>query len=166
MSQEKKQKPRQKVTPTSTKSEQIDSKPARVYKRTDKKPFKSKYKEGYITPANYLAELIFTKRNEVFNSGKAPERFWLKGNKLHGSYKGQVIAASRLLKKYHVEAVSSAIQSPEAKYILKLQDKKLIPIIQKFESCRVEKEMEESYNDNREVSRPFRSKNRNILKGL
>jgi len=133
---------------------------------TDKTPFKSKYKEGYITPSNYLAELIFEKRNEAFNSGKCPERFWTTDSKLHGAYKGQVIAAARLLKNYHADSIIKALKSTEAKYILKIQDKKLIPIIEKFEKNRVDKQLDQSYNTTEEVAKPFRSKKKNVLKDL
>lgn len=151
----------------STKSERTNSAGNKPKPCCEATPFKSKYKEGYITPSNYLAELIFTKRNEAFNSGKCPERFWTQDNKLHGAYKGQVIAAARLLKKYNVDSISSAINCPEAKFILKLQDKKLIPLIEKFESTRVDKTLEESYNVVMEVSKPFaQTKKQNILKDL
>lgn len=152
---------------TSTKSEtSARQKPNKKNECSEKTPFKSKYKEGYITPSNYLAELIFEKRNECFNSGKCPERFWTTGNKLHGAYKGQVIAAAKLLKKYHVESIIDAIKSKEAKYILKFQDEKLIPIIEKFEKNRVDKQLTESYNTTEEVAKPFRSGKKNILKDL
>lgn len=133
---------------------------------TDKTPFKSKYKEGYVTPSNYIAELIFEKRNETFNSGKCPERFWTKDNKLHGAYKGQVIAAAKLLKKYNAESVIKAVKSPEAKYILKIQDKKLIPIIEEFEKNRVDKKLDESYNRTEGLAKPFRSNKKNVFKDL
>ena len=99
---------------------------------SEKKPYKSIYKEGYVTPANYITELVFEKRNEAFNSGKCPERFWT-DPQYTGPYKGQVIQAGKLLRKYKASWIIKAIKSPEAKYIHKLQDKKFIPIIEKFE---------------------------------
>lgn len=127
------------------------------------------HKAGYVTPGNYIAELIFQKRNEYFNSGKNAESFWLQGNKLHGAYKGEVIAANKLLKDYHADSVIKAIKSPQAKFILKLSKKenrdKLIPIIEKFEKERKETEIVISENNKTEVSKPF-GHGRNILKGL
>lgn len=151
---------------TSIESEKTGRKPNRVNQCTEKTPFKSKYKEGYITPANFLAELIFDKRNEFFNSGKCPERFWTKDNKLHGAYKGQVIAASKLLKKYNADSIIKALKSDEAKFIFKLQDDRLKPIIQKFEDSRLEKTMTESNPSIEQISKPFRSNKKNILKDL
>ena len=110
---------------------------------SDKKPYKSIFKEGYITPANYITELVFQKRNEAFNSGRCPERFWI-DPKYTGPYRGQVIQAGRLLKKYKANWIIRAIKSPEAKYIHKLQDKKLIPIIEKFEKLDKDLTFEES----------------------
>lgn len=150
----------------STKSDKARRKPNKKNECTEKTPFKSRYKEGYITPSNYLAELIFEKRNEHFNSGKCAESFWVTGNKLHGAYKGQVIHAAKLLKTYNVDSVAKAIKSPEAKYILKLQDKKLISIIEKFEKNRIDRELLESYNTTEELAKPFRSSKKNILKDL
>lgn len=152
---------------TSIKLDQTNkSKQKKKNEYSEKTPFKSKYKEGYVTPSNYIAELIFEKRNETFNSGKCPERFWTKDNKLHGAYKGQVIAAAKLLKKYNADSVIKAVKSPEAKYILKIQDKKLVPIIEKFEKSRLDKELVESYNTTEAISKPFRSGKKNILKDL
>ncbi len=152
---------------TSIKSEKTDNRRQNKPKEcSEKTPFKSKYKEGYITPANFLAEMIFDKRNEFFNNGKCPERFWITGNKLHGAYKGQVIAASKLLKKYNAESIIKALKSNDAKFIFKLQDKKLEPIIKKLEDSRVDKQLVQSYNENEEVSKPFRSGKKNILKDL
>lgn len=153
------------IPTTSTKSDK-KRRPKKPNECTEKTPFKSKYKEGYITPSNFLAETIFEKRNEAFNSGKCPERFWVTGNKLHGAYKGQVIAAAKLLKEYHIDSIIKAIKSPEAKYILKFQDKKLIPIIEKFEKNRLDKTLTESYNTTDGISKPFRGKNKNVLKDL
>ncbi len=151
---------------TSIKSKTDNRKQNKPKECSDKTPFKSKYKEGYITPANFLAETIFEKRNEFFNSGKCPERFWVTGNKLHGSYKGQVIAASKLLKKYNIDSIIKALKSIDAKFIFKLQDKKLGPIIDKFEKERLDKTFDSSYNESEQLSKPFRQTKRNILKDL
>lgn len=143
----------------------ISTRSAKVYPCSDARPFKSLYKGGYITPPNYLVELIFEKRANAFNSGKNAEQFWLTGNPLHGAYKGQVIQASKLLGKYHVDCISDALRSKDAKYIFKLQDKKLIPIIEKFEKTRKEKELIIEEQKKQEIAKPF-SKNNNKLKGL
>lgn len=152
---------------TSTKLEATSNrKPNQKKECSEKNPFKSKYKEGYINPSNYLAEMIFEKRNHYFNNGKCPERFWITGNKLHGAYKGQVISAAKLLKKYKCESIIKALKSDEGKFIFKIQDPKLVPIIEKFEKNIVEKTLEESYNTTESIAKPFRSRRKNILKDL
>ena len=164
----KKQEPkdlRRETKTTSTKSESR-KKPNKRNEYTEKTPFKSKYKEGYVTPANFLAETIFEKRNEYFNSGKCPERFWTTGNKLHGAYKGQVIAAAKLLKKYNCDSIIKALKSEDGKFILKIQDPRLVPIIEKFEKNRVDKTLNQSYNTTESISKPFRSGRKNILRKL
>tara|TARA_B100001939_G_C16921625_1_gene609644 strand:+ start:444 stop:878 length:435 start_codon:yes stop_codon:yes gene_type:complete len=132
---------------------------------SEKKPYKSIYKEGYVTPANYITELVFEKRNEAFNSGKCPERFWT-DPKYTGPYKGQVIQAGRLLKKYKANWIIKAIKAPESKYIHKLQDKKLIPIIEKFEK----QDKETAFEENSDIieSKPIKAFGfgKNKLRGL
>lgn len=151
-------------------STQLKTRKTKVHKQSEKYPFKSIYKEGYINAGNYIAELIFKKRSEVFNSGKNPEQFWLTGNRLHGAYKGEVIAANKLLKKYNVVSISRAIQSIQAKYILKLSSKKniekLTPIIEYYEKKLKDRELLQSEKGKSEVSRPFGKTKKNILKDL
>jgi hypothetical protein len=112
--------------------------------------------------------LIFQKRSEFFNSGKQPEQFWLTGNKLHGAYKGQVIQASRLLQKYSVTSVALALKAPDAKFVFKLQDTKLIPIIEKFESEKKAREMVSTEDTQpQDVAKTFSSsKKKNLFKDL
>jgi hypothetical protein len=138
----------------------------REHPQSETHPFKSKFKGGYITPPNYLAELIFEKRSNHFNSGRNPEQFWLTGNRLNGAYKGQVIQASRLLQRYRVQCVSQALQSPEARFIFKLQDKKLIPIIERFERSYADRVLIQAQDSQgQEISKPF-GKGKNKMKGL
>ena len=140
----------------------MSTRSSRVQEQSDKYPFKSQYKEGYVNAGNYLTELIFQKRSQHFNSGKEPERFWVTGNRLHGAYKGQVIQANRLLKKYDVRAVSAALKEPDAKFIFKLQDKKLIPIIERCQQHVKDVEFVEA-EEPREVSESFGKKKRNLF---
>jgi len=132
---------------------------------TSKRQYKSIFKEGYVTAGNYITEVIFEKRHNHFNCGRFPEKFWT-DKKHQGPYKGQVIQANRLLKKYHPDSIIKAIKSPEAKFIFKLQDKKLIPIIEKIESRRVETEIEYSKPQESGTPMPSFSKHKNILRDL
>lgn len=131
---------------------------------SNKRPYKSLFKEGYVTPANYITELVFQKRNEAFNSGRCPESFWT-DPKYTGPYKGQVIQAGKLLKKYKANWIIKAIKCKEAKYIHKLQDKKLIPIIKKIE--RDDKNLTFEKSDNK-TSKPIKAFGfgKNKLRGL
>jgi len=132
---------------------------------TDKRPYKSMFKEGYVTPANYITELVFNKRNEAFNSGRCPESFWT-SPKYTGPYKGQVIQAGRLLKKYNAESIIKAVKSKEAKFIHKLQDPKLAKIIDRFEKQRSETSFDKS--EKVEDSKPMKAFGfgKNKLRGL
>lgn len=104
--------------------------------------FKSLYKEGEVTAPNFIAELIFQKRSEFFNSGSLPQNFW-NSKKHQGVYKGVVIQASKLLNNYSVYAVISALKDPKAKFIFKLSDKKLMPLIEYHEKHQPEVEIKE-----------------------
>jgi hypothetical protein len=123
------------------------------------------FKQGYVTPANYITELVFNKRHEAFNSGRCPESFWT-NPKYTGPYKGQVIQAGRLLKKYNADCIIKAIQSKEAKFIHKLQDKKLIPIIERLEKQRKDVSFEKS--EEVKENKPMKAFGfgRNKLRGL
>lgn len=96
-----------------------------------------------ITDANKLCEKIFQKRAEKNNEGKLPDKFW-KMEKYKGSYTGQIVAANRLLKKYSMLAICRALDSKDAKYILSLTNKKLIPIIERMQSQIKDSVFEES----------------------
>jgi len=84
--------------------------------------------------------LIFQKRSIAFNSGKLPENFW-NDKKYTGQFKGQVIAANRLLKTYRDSSIIKALQDSRANFILKLQNAKLIPLIKEYEANHKEKEL-------------------------
>lgn len=84
--------------------------------------------------------MVFQKRSEFFNSGRTPESFW-NSKELQGAFKGQIIQAHRLLKKYSGLAIIDALKQPESKFIFKLQDKKLIPVIEKCQKNIKEKEL-------------------------
>jgi hypothetical protein len=151
----------------------------RTSEESEKTPYKSKYKEGYINAQNYIVELIFEKRNNHFNQGKAPESFW-NSEKYQGIYKKELFGVNRLLKLYHADSVIKAFTSPEAKYILKIaynrtwddkkfvtENSKLFSIIRKFESMRVEKEIVKVEVKQEEVAKPFSpTKKTNIFKDL
>lgn len=122
------------------------------------------FKDGYVTPANYIAEIIFKKRAEHFESGMCAIKFWnMKKNK--GPYRGQVIQASRLLKKYRDSSIIKALQSREAKYILKLNHEKLIPLIEKFEKQYKDTEFKKTEKKENKKMKPF-GKGKNMLEGL
>lgn len=128
--------------------------------QSEKRPYKSFFKEGYVTEANYIVELIFKKRFEELSKESCPQKFW-NDDSQKGPYRGQIIAASRLLKKYHGSSIIKAIKSPKAKYIFKLQDPKLKPIIESFESTYKETEVIKTEKKETKHMKPFgKSKNR------
>jgi len=111
-----------------------------------------------ITDGNRLCEKIFQKRANVSNEGKIPDKFW-NLPKYKGSYTGQIVAANKLLQKYSMLAISKAIDSKEAKYILSFRNKKLVPIIEKYQKEVDNTIIEKSDESVRKTRRPLGKKN-------
>ena len=131
---------------------------------TEQKKYKSKFKEGFVTEAAYITEIIFEKRHEIFNQGRCPESFW-NSDSYKKQFTGQIIQANKLLKKYSGHSIISAINSPKSKGVIKLQDKRLIPIIEDFEKNKKDKEIVISENNIIQPSKPFGAK-KNLLREL
>lgn len=121
---------------------------------TESNKYKSIYREGYVTEACYIVELLFNKRSEIFNSGRYPESFW-NTKEYKGQFTGQIIQANKLLKKYSGLSIISAIKSQKAKGVIKLQDSKLIPIIEEFERNKVDTEILHTEELKKEIAKPF-----------
>ena len=118
----------------------------------------SENEEAKITDGNRLCEKIFQKRANVINEGKIPDKFW-NLPKYKGSYTGQIVAANKLLQKYSMLAISKAIDSKDAKYILSFRNKKLIPIIEKYQKEVDNTIIEKSNESVRKSRRPLGKKN-------
>ncbi len=118
----------------------------------------SEKEEAKITDGNRLCEKIFQKRANVSNEGKIPDKFW-NLPKYKGSYTGQIVAANKLLQKYSMLAISKAIDSKDAKYILSFRNKKLIPIIEKYQEEVDNTIIEKSDESVRKTRRPLGKKN-------
>jgi hypothetical protein len=143
------------------KSNQTDQQPRSTSSRSDSRPYKSIYKEGYITKGAYISEIIFEKRSIAFNSGKLPENFW-NDKKYTGQFKGQVIAANRLLKKYRDSSIIKALRDNRANFILKLQNEKLVPLIEEYEKNYKEKEITKEEKIMEKPRKPL-SKKKNLF---
>lgn len=130
--------------------------------KSQKNSYKSIYKEGYVTEASYIVELLFEKRAEIFNSGKYPESFW-NHPKYKGQFTGQIIQANKLLKKYSGVSIIQALKT--TKGIIKLQDEKLIKAIELCEKNKKDSEFKQAEEAPKEVAKAFGSK-RNILRDL
>lgn len=74
--------------------------------QSEKFPFKSLYKEGYVSTPNYIAELIFQRRAH-FSKKALPQSFWNlpKYGKLYGI---QVTHISRLLERVDASCILKA----------------------------------------------------------
>ncbi len=153
------------------------SRTSRKSSESEKTPYKSKFKEGFINAQNYIVELIFEKRNNHFNQGRNPESFWNE-KKYAGIYRKELFGVNRLLKDFHADSIIKALTSPECKFVLKIaynrtwddekfisENKKLVDSIRTFEKSRVEKELVKTEVKDVDVAKPF-STGKNILKDL
>lgn len=93
------------------------------FEQSELRPYPSLYKAGFVTSADHICELIFKNRETIFKQ-KFPESFW--NGKYQKQYIGQKIHASRLLKKYSVEAIIFGVKKIRA---VSLTDKKLTAAI-------------------------------------
>jgi hypothetical protein len=77
---------------------------------SEKRPFRSRYADSWVSPRQWVAETMVERRAASQGVKLAP-RFW-QGEEWGKEYKAQLALAGRLLKKYPVPAVLSALSSP------------------------------------------------------
>ena len=107
-------------------------------KRTQKSKYKHQTTGDYCTCAAYVAEIMCIRNAENKNEGSLPYKFWNK-KPWNWTFKCQVMIALRLLKKYDETALIKAIHSPRLSKIFSLNNKKVLPVLKKYQSI-VEKE--------------------------
>ncbi len=94
---------------------------SRRFDQSDKRPFKSLFKEGYVTEADYIAELLFKRRGEV-SKNSLPQSFW-NVPKFRNQYVGQIVHINKMLKEYSVSVLIKAVT--DAKYALSITNKEI-----------------------------------------
>lgn len=104
-------------------------KTSQKFDQSELRPYKSKFKEGYICDADYICELVFIKRASIDKSGVS-QSFW-NSEQFKKDYKPQAIWARRLLKDYDVTVIIKAFQNTP--FCLSLSNKKLIPLLKKYQ---------------------------------
>lgn len=101
---------------------------SRRFDQSDKRPFKSLFKEGYVTEADYIAELLFKRRGE-FDKNSLPQSFW-NVPKFRKLYVGQIIHINKLLKEYSAAVLIRAVN--ESKYALSITNPRIKELADKF----------------------------------
>jgi hypothetical protein len=132
---------------------------SRKFDQSDKRPHKSLYKIGYVSSADYICELIFKIRADVFKS-VYPESFWNTG-KYKGQYVGQKIQASKLLKEYSPAAIIEAVKKIRP---IKLNDDRFLSSLKRFEKKQKPREIQTFDNTPKAEQKPL--KKRSKLEGL
>jgi hypothetical protein len=79
------------------------------------KAYKSPSTGQACDAAQYVAELMLTRKSEINNSGKLGYKFWNKAHK--DSYQGQVVAVRRLIKQFGEKLIVSFVNSDQGKKI-------------------------------------------------
>jgi hypothetical protein len=101
-------------------------------KRTDKSKYKHQSTGDYCTCAAYVAEIMCMKNAEHKNQGSLPYKFW-STKPWDWTFKRQLFAAQKLLKDFSEKALVRTIHSDEFKGIFSLNNKRVIPILKKYE---------------------------------
>lgn len=83
--------------------------------RKQGKAYKSPSTGQACDAAQYVAELMLTRKSEMNNSGKLGYKFWNKSHK--ESYQGQVVAVRRLIKDFGEKLIISFVNSEQGKRI-------------------------------------------------
>tara|TARA_R100000988_G_C4002782_1_gene170248 strand:+ start:1832 stop:2290 length:459 start_codon:yes stop_codon:yes gene_type:complete len=102
-------------------------------KRTNNSKYKHESTGDYCTCSAYVAEIMCRKNAENKNEGSLPYKFWNK-KPWNWTFKRQVFAANKLLKKFSEEALVKAVNSAEFRGIFSLNHPKVIGVLKKYES--------------------------------
>jgi len=125
--------------------------------RTEKSKYKHQSTGDYCTCAAYIAEIMCMRNAQNKNKGSLPYKFW-NTKPWDWTFKRQLFLANKVLKKYSESVVLRAINSPEAKSIFSLSNKRLISIIVKYKKI-VDKEQEREIKPSQIVDNPQIRKN-------
>lgn len=98
--------------------------------RTVKSCYKSRYNDSFVTPAQYITELICEKHAQI-DHGDLPRQFW-KLKKWVDKYRYQIKYAYQLVKDYPHKAIVKALLDPRTKTIYSLAHPLLLKIIQEY----------------------------------
>ncbi len=95
--------------------------------RSQKSNYPSRYaKDGWVTPAQYIVELLCENKAKKYGTGELPLQFW-NLEEWANEFKSQLRATHKLLKTYDVKAIVAAIKE---KRLFTLRPKFIEPMIQ------------------------------------
>ncbi len=100
--------------------------------RTQKSQYKHESTGDYCTCAAYVAEIMCRKNAENKNQGSLPYKFWNK-KPWDWTFKRQLFAANKLIKKFSEAAVVKAIHSNEFRGVFSLNHPKVVGVISKYQ---------------------------------
>lgn len=101
-------------------------------KRSDKSRYKHISTGDYCTCAAYVAEVMCMRYAEYKNQGSLSFKFWNE-KPWDWTFKKQLLAAQKLIKKYSEAALVKAVHSDEFKGIFSLNNPKALFIIKKYQ---------------------------------
>lgn len=89
-----------------------------THQRKKGKAYKSPSTGQACDAAQYIAEVVCTRKSEKKNTGNLGYKFWNKSHK--DEYQGQIVAARRLMKEFGEKTVISFLTSPKGNNIYSL----------------------------------------------
>ena len=101
-------------------------------KRTEKSKYKHESTGDHCTCAAYVAEIMCRKNAENKNQGSLPYKFWNK-KPWDWTFKRQLIAANRLIKKFSEAAIVKAVNSSEFRGVFSLNHPKVVSVLTKYQ---------------------------------
>jgi hypothetical protein len=98
--------------------------------QTNVSKYPSRYSpEGWVTPAQYITEIICENKHKLQGKGELPVKFW-ETEGWAKYFKEQIATAHKLLKTFKVEAISRALKTSQGRKIFSLRAPWLPAIIQ------------------------------------
>lgn len=99
--------------------------------KSEKSPYQSRFGAGWISPAQWLAENMCSRKSRAENGGELPPRFW-NDEYWEKQLRLQLKHANDLLKEFDMAVILTALKHPDAKRVYSLGLKSvLIPLMRR-----------------------------------
>jgi len=125
--------------------------------RTEKSRYKHQSTGDHCTCSAYIAEILCTRNAQNKNKGSLPYKFW-NSKAWNWTFKKQVLLANKLLKTYAEVVLVKAINSRELKSVFSLQNKRVLPIVKRYQAEFLVEEKERQTRIEEKAKQPVQKK--------